>query len=232
MNKLVVLSGSGISAESGIRTFRDSGGLWEEHDIMEVASYKGWLKNPELVLKFYNDRRAQLKDAYPNNAHKGLVDLEEYFDVRIITQNVDDLHERAGSKSVLHLHGILTGARCSVENNLRYNIGYKAIMPGDRCENGHQLRPDIVWFGEMVPAIEDAAALASEADIFVIIGTSMVVYPAAGLIHYLPESCPVFVIDPAVPDIQVNRHVEFIAMKAGEGIEILKRKLTSFKKHQ
>ena len=226
MKKLVVLTGSGISSESGLRTFRDSGGLWEEHDIMEVASYEGWLRNPELVLKFYNARRAQLKDAQPNKAHKGLVDLEEYFDVQIITQNVDNLHERAGSKNVLHLHGILTGAKCSTEPDLRYDIGYKPIEMGDKCVNGHQLRPDIVWFGEMVPAIEDAAKVVSEADIFVVIGTSMVVYPAAGLIHYVPENCPVFIIDPAVPDVQLSRDVEFITMKAGEGVEVLKEKLT------
>jgi len=222
MKRLVVLTGSGISSESGLKTFRDSGGLWEEHDVMEVASYNGWLRNRGLVLEFYNERRAQLKDARPNNAHKGLVRLEKYFDVRIITQNVDNLHEKAGSKNVLHLHGLLTSARCTEEPHLKYDIGYKAILAGDKCENGHQLRPDIVWFGEMVPAIEDATEIVGTADIFVVIGSSLVVYPAAGLVHYVPENCPVFVIDPIVPDIPGFRNVEFIKKKAGEGIEVLK----------
>jgi len=222
MKRLVVLTGSGISSESGLKTFRDAGGLWEDHDVMEVASYDGWLRNRDLVLKFYNERRAQLSAALPNNAHKGLAELEKHFDVRIITQNVDNLHEKAGSSNVLHLHGILTGARCSEEPHLKYDIGYKPILPGDKCENGHQLRPDIVWFGEIVTTIGDAADIACTADIFVVIGTSLVVYPAAGLIHYVPDTCPVYVIDPDLPDIPGFRNAEFIKAKAGEGIEVLK----------
>jgi len=222
MKKLVVLTGSGISSESGLKTFRDSGGLWENYDVMEVASYAGWTRNMELVLKFYNERRAQLQKAEPNSAHAGLVELEEFFDVQIITQNVDDLHEKAGSRNVLHLHGILTRARSTGDPDLIYNIGYKPINPGDTCEKGYQLRPDIVWFGEAVPAIEKAALITSEADLFVVIGTSMVVYPAAGLIDYVPKNTPVFLIDPNDVAVPIYRHVHFIREKAGTGVDNLK----------
>jgi NAD-dependent deacetylase len=225
MKKLVVLTGSGISSESGLKTFRDSGGLWENYDVMEVASFAGWTKNMELVLTFYNERRAQLKTAKPNKAHKGLVDLEDNFDVQIITQNVDNLHEKAGSRKVLHLHGILTRARSTGDPALLYDIGYDPIMPGDKCEKGFQLRPDIVWFGEAVPAIEEAAAVTAEADIFVVIGTSMVVYPAAGLIDYVPKTAPVFLIDPNDVAVPIYRHIHFIREKAGAGVDILKEKL-------
>lgn len=225
MKKLVVLTGSGISSESGLKTFRDSGGLWENYDVMEVASYAGWVKNMELVLRFYNERRAQLKDAEPNMGHTILVELEQYFDVQIITQNVDNLHEKAGSRNVLHLHGILTQARSTNDPDLVYDIGYKPINVGDTCEKGHQLRPDIVWFGEAVPAIEKAAAFTNEADVFVVIGTSMVVYPAAGLIDYVPKSTPVFLIDPNDVAVPIYRHIQFIREKAGRGVEILKEKL-------
>jgi NAD-dependent deacetylase len=225
MKKLVVLTGSGISSESGLKTFRDSGGLWENYDVMEVASYAGWTKNMDLVLQFYNERRAQLKNAKPNEAHRGLVNLEKYFDVQIITQNVDNLHEKAGSKSVLHLHGILTQARSTGDPNLIYNLGYNPINPGDTCEKGYQLRPDIVWFGETVPAIEEAAAITSSADIFVVIGTSMVVYPAAGLIDYVPKSTSVFLIDPNEVAVPIYRHINFIREKAGAGVSILKETL-------
>jgi NAD-dependent deacetylase len=225
MKKLVVLTGSGISSESGLKTFREQGGLWEDYDVMEVASYSGWTKNMEMVLRFYNERRAQLKNAVPNEGHIGLVELEKYFDVQIITQNVDNLHERAGSKKVLHLHGILTRARSTGDPNLVYDIGYKPILPGDKCEKGFQLRPDIVWFGEAVPAIEEAAALTNEADFFVVIGTSMVVYPAAGLIDFVPKSTPVFLIDPNDVAVPIYRHVEFIREKAGAGVVLLKEKL-------
>ena len=190
MKKLVVLTGSGISAESGLTTFRETGGLWEDHDVNQVASPEGWGRNPELVLKFYNERRAQLKTAKPNSGHTGLVQLEEKFDVHIITQNVDNLHERAGSKNVLHLHGLLTHVRSTFDPSLVYDVGYTAINMGDTCEKGYQLRPDIVWFGEAVPAFEEAVAIASTAEIFVVIGTSMVVYPAAGLIGYVPRHAP------------------------------------------
>jgi NAD-dependent deacetylase len=222
MKKLVVLTGSGISSESGLRTFRDSGGLWENYDVMEVASYDGWTRNMELVLKFYNERRAQLKDAIPNNAHNILAELEKYFDVQIVTQNVDNLHEKAGSRNVLHLHGILTKARSSGDPELIYEIGYKKINLGDTCEKGYQLRPDIVWFGEAVPAIEQAAAITADADIFVVIGTSMVVYPAAGLIDYVPKHAPVYLIDPNDVAVPIYRPVHFIREKAASGMEELK----------
>jgi NAD-dependent deacetylase len=227
MKKLVVLTGSGISSESGLKTFRDSGGLWENYDVMEVASVTGWEKNREIVLQFYNERRAQLKDARPNDGHQGLVELEKYFDVNIITQNVDNLHERAGSSRVLHLHGILTRARSTGDPALTYDIGYKPIHFGDLCERGFQLRPDIVWFGEAVPAIEEAATLVSKADIFVVIGTSMVVYPAAGLIDYVSTNTPVFLIDPNEVAAPIYRHIHFIKEKAGKGVQLLMAKLTA-----
>jgi NAD-dependent deacetylase len=225
MKKLVVLTGSGISSESGLKTFRDSGGLWEDHDVMEVASISGWERSRETVLRFYNERRAQLKDALPNDGHRGLVELEKYFTVNIITQNVDNLHERAGSSKVLHLHGILTRAQSTGDPDLTYDIGYDPINIGDNCEKGFQLRPDIVWFGEAVPAIEEAAALVSKADIFVVIGTSMVVYPAAGLIGYVSKNTPVFLIDPNEVAAPVYRHIHFIKEKAGKGVELLNGKL-------
>jgi len=222
MKKLVVLTGSGISSESGLKTFRDSGGLWENYDVMEVASYAGWMKNMELVLQFYNERRSQLKSAEPNNAHKGLVELEDFFDIQIITQNVDNLHEKAGSHNVLHLHGILTQARSTGDPELIYEIGYNPIHKGDACEKGFQLRPNIVWFGEAVPAIEKAASITSEADIFVVIGTSMVVYPAAGLIDYVPKNAPLFLIDPNDVAVPIYRHIHFIRELAGTGVAQLK----------
>ncbi len=223
MKKLVVLTGSGISSESGLKTFRDSGGLWENYDVMEVASYNGWIQNQELVLKFYNERRAQLEKALPNNAHILLARLEEFFDVQIITQNVDNLHEKAGSSNILHLHGILTRARSTGDPELIYDIGYKPINVGDNCEKGHQLRPDIVWFGEAVPAIEEASAITAQADIFVVIGTSMVVYPAAGLIDFVPKSAPVFLIDPNDVAVPIYRPIQFIREKASAGMETLKK---------
>jgi len=225
MKKLVVLTGSGISSESGLKTFRESGGLWENYDVMEVASFSGWSKNMELVLRFYNERRAQLKDAKPNKGHDVLVELQQYFDVQIITQNVDNLHEKAGSTKVLHLHGILTRARSTGDPGLIYDIGYDPILPGDKCEKGFQLRPDIVWFGEAVPAIEEAANLTAQADLFVVIGTSMVVYPAAGLIDYVPKGVPIFLIDPNDVAVPVHRHIHFIREKAGAGAVLLKEKL-------
>jgi NAD-dependent deacetylase len=225
MKRLVVLTGSGISAESGLKTFRDSGGLWEDHDVMEVASIDGWERNPDLVLQFYNERRAQLKDAKPNAAHTGLVVLENYFDVNIITQNVDNLHERAGSKNVLHLHGILTRVRSTGDPFLVYDIGYNEIHMGDTCESGYQLRPDIVWFGEPVPAFGEAVRIAGTADIFTVIGSSLVVYPAAGLLGYVPVSVPVFVVDPTDISIPFRSSIEHIREKAGKGVKILKEKL-------
>ncbi|MDP2162095.1 MAG: Sir2 family NAD-dependent protein deacetylase, partial [Flavobacterium sp.] len=194
MKKLVVLTGAGMSAESGIKTFRDADGLWEGHDVMEVASPEGWYKNPKLVLDFYNKRRQQLKEVTPNQGHFLLAELEQLFNVSIITQNVDNLHEKAGSTSILHLHGELTKVR-SIHNE-NYILDWTSDLNwGDTDPHGHQLRPHIVWFGEAVPAIEEAIPLVEEADYLVIIGTSMQVYPAAGLVHYAKPTTPIFYID-------------------------------------
>lgn len=217
------MSGAGISQESGIRTFRDMDGLWEEYDVMEVATPQAWAKNPELVMHFYNDRRKQLLEAKPNAGHIGLAGLEKLFDVRIITQNIDDLHERAGSTHVLHLHGELKKARSTVDEKLIYDIDGWELKFGDRCEKGSQLRPHIVWFGEAVPAIDEAMQIVQQADIFVVIGTSMNVYPAAGLIHYVRRGVPIFLIDPN--PVEVFAKVMVISEKAGRGVEILKEKL-------
>lgn len=225
MKKLVVLSGAGISAESGIRTFRDMGGLWEEYDIMEVASPQGWENNMDLVQKFYNDRRRQLLECFPNAGHLGLVELEKHFDVHIITQNVDNLHERAGSTKILHLHGELTKSRSQIDEDLIYDIDGWEIKKGDLCEKGSQLRPHIVWFGEAVPAMIPAVRIASQADIFVVIGTSLNVYPAASLLDYVPASSPIYLVDPNDVITPWNRKVEFIKEKAGKGVEILTEKL-------
>ncbi|RST28682.1 SIR2 family NAD-dependent protein deacylase [Chryseobacterium lacus] len=220
--KLVVLSGAGISAESGIKTFRDSNGLWENHKVEEVASPEGFLKNPKLVLDFYNARRRQLKEVHPNEAHLILAELQEFFDVHIITQNVDDLHERAGSRKVLHLHGELLKARPIDSDEV---IPWeKDLNFGDLHENGSQLRPHIVWFGEMVPAMEEAADIVEEADIFLVIGTSMQVYPAAGLIHSTPDHCEIFIIDPHLPN-DFTRSENCFQCGASEGMKRLKNKL-------
>ncbi len=193
--KIVILTGAGISAESGIKTFRDANGLWEGHNVMDVASPLGWKKNEDLVLDFYNQRRAQLHEVQPNAGHLALARLDEYFDVSIVTQNVDNLHERAGSKNVLHLHGELFKVRSTVDENLVYEWT-GPLNKGDKCEKGTQLRPHIVWFGEAVPLMDHAIKLAEIADIFMVIGTSMLVYPAAGLINYKPDKIPVYFIDP------------------------------------
>ena len=229
MKNLVVLTGAGISAESGLKTFREMGGLWESYDVMEVASPEGWNANMELVLRFYNERRKQLADAKPNTGHAGLVELEEHFKVHVITQNVDNLHEQAGSTRVLHLHGKLTEVRSTVDANLIYDVGYKAINKGDNCDKGYQLRPNIVWFGEAVPAMEEAAAIASKADIFVVVGSSLVVYPAAGLVNYAPDHAPIFVVDPNEVNSPTYRKVEYIKENAGKGVHILKEKLIAIK---
>ena len=195
MKKIVVLTGAGVSAESGINTFRDANGLWEGHDVMEVATPQGFQRNPDLVLNFYNERRRQLLKVFPNMAHKALVRLEEHYDVSIITQNIDDLHERAGSSKVIHLHGELLKARCS--QNSDNIIDWKTdIKIGDLSEDGKQLRPHIVWFGEEVPLLGEAANITQSAHILVIIGTSMQVYPAASLIHYVSRDTPIYFIDP------------------------------------
>ena len=215
--KVIVLTGAGISAESGISTFRDSDGLWEQYRVEDVATPEGYEKDRALVLDFYNQRRRQLKVVEPNEGHRQLVRLEKDFDVHIITQNVDNLHERAGSKQVLHLHGELTKARSERNPNLITDIGYEDIHLGDKAEDGCQLRPHIVWFGEAVPNIEPAAELCGQADFFVVVGTSMNVYPAAGLIHYVPRGVPCYLVDPkAVP---VSRPVTIFQEKAGTGVK-------------
>lgn len=229
MKKLVVLTGAGVSAESGLKTFREMGGLWENYDVMEVASPQGWESNMELVLRFYNERRAQLAGARPNAGHIGLAELEEHFDVHIITQNVDNLHEQAGSSKVLHLHGELTKVRSTGDPELIYDIGSKDISPGDTCAKGFQLRPHIVWFGEAVPAMEEAAEIASKADIFAVVGSSLVVYPAAGLFGYAPNHAPIFVIDPNEVNAPYQRKVNFIQEKASVGVSILKDELLKLK---
>jgi NAD-dependent deacetylase len=222
--KLVILSGAGMSQESGIRTFRDMGGLWEEYDITEVATPDAWERNPVLVMKFYNDRRKQLYECEPNAGHRGLVDLQQDFDVHIITQNVDDLHERAGSSKVLHLHGELKKSRSSVDETLIYDIDGWELKFGEHCAKGSQLRPYIVWFGEAVPAMDEAIPIVESADILVVIGTSLNVYPAAGLVNYTKRGTPIYVIDPERPSVYI-RDVNYIQEKAGKGVEILKKKL-------
>lgn len=225
--KIAVLTGAGISAESGISTFRDAGGLWEGHDVMEVASFEGWLKNPGLVLDFYNKRRAQLKMVQPNRAHKLLFDLEKYHDITIITQNVDDLHERAGSTNIIHLHGELKKVRSSRYEDLVYDCEGD-IHPGNLCEKGTQLRPHIVWFGEMVPLIEIAAEVISKCEILLIIGTSLQVYPAAGLSDYAPHETEIYYVDPN-PGAFLGVHgkrIRVFPLKASEGMQMIYRNLT------
>ena len=219
---LVVLSGAGISAESGIKTFRDANGLWEGHDVMEVASPQGWHKNPELVLDFYNQRRAQLKEVQPNAAHTILGELENHFDVHIITQNVDDLHERGGSTKIIHLHGELRKVRGEYSENelIHWETDVKL---GDKNKLGEQLRPAIVWFGEAVPEIERSIPVVEQADILIVIGTSLQVYPAAGLMHYAKPNIPVYYIDPKPATIyDLPNPLEVIALSATEGMEKLR----------
>lgn len=225
MKKIVVLTGAGMSAESGISTFRDSNGLWENHDIMEVASPQGWKKNPTLVLDFYNKRRAQLKEVSPNLGHQILAELESHFEVQIITQNVDNLHERAGSSHILHLHGELTKVRG--EFSEKESIHWENdLFLGQRNEKGEQLRPDIVWFGEQVLAIDLAIPMMQNADVVIIIGTSLQVYPAAGLMHYAKQQVPVYYIDPNPATIyDLANPLEILQMSASEGMKILKETL-------
>ena len=218
MKKLVVLSGSGISAESGLRTFRDMGGIWEEYDVTEVASPVAWQNNRSLVLRFYNERRKALLEAKPNDAHKALAELEKRFDVQIITQNVDDLHERAGSTKIIHLHGELRKARCTFNKDDIYEIEGWELKEGDLSETGHQLRPHIVWFGEPVTAIEESIPHVQSADLLLVIGTSLNVYPAAGLIHYTRRGTPLYVIDPGEPSGIGSLDVTFIKKTATQGI--------------
>lgn len=223
--KLVVFTGAGISAESGIKTFRDSDGLWEEYNIEEVATPQAWQKNKSLVLDFYNKRRKQVLNARPNEAHLALVSLEKKYDVQIITQNIDDLHERAGSKKVLHLHGEIMKSRSTLDPTLIYPIQGPDLNLGDQCEKGSQLRPHIVWFGELVPAMEMAYFHAQQAELFLVIGTSLAVYPAAGIVDYAPAPIPKFLIDPADVSVSHIRNVTVIKEKAGAGVSRLAKEL-------
>jgi NAD-dependent deacetylase len=223
--KIVVISGAGISAESGLSTFRGSGGLWEGYDIQEVASPQGWETDPETVLQFYNLRRRQAAEAKPNKAHKALADLEKQFEVVIITQNVDDLHERAGSNDVMHLHGELRKARSEKDESLVIDIGSDPINLGDLAEDGAQLRPHVVWFGEMVPMIETAAMEVAKADILIVVGTSLVVYPAAGLIDYAKTGIPKYIIDPSEPQLLDQEGWIHYKENAGTGVKKLAEKL-------
>lgn len=229
MKKLVILTGAGMSAESGIRTFRDSDGLWEEYNVMDVCTPEAWERNPQLVNQFYNERRKQLYEAQPNPGHYGIADLEKDFNVQIITQNIDDLHERAGSTNILHLHGELRKVRSSKNPNLIYDLDGWELKYGTLCNDGSILRPHVVWFGEAVPNIEPAIDLVTKADILVIIGTSLSVYPASSLIHYAPSECPLFLIDPKIPEGIRTRKIQFIEKGASEGVKILKEKLQAFK---
>ena len=222
--KLVVLTGAGISAESGLKTFRDSDGLWEGYEVTEVATPRGWRKNPQLVLDFYNARRKNVADAKPNAAHYGLAELEKDFDVTIITQNIDDLHERAGSTNVLHLHGEIFKMRSERDEALIAEIRGD-IKLGDLAKDGSQFRPHIVWFEEPVPKIEEAVPIVYAADIFVVVGTSLVVYPAAGLVNYVELETPKYVIDKKIPYMSPMRNLTLIEKPATEGVGELKKLL-------
>lgn len=225
MKRIVILTGAGISAESGISTFRDSDGLWERYRVEDVATHEAYERDPALVLDFYNQRRRQLFQAQPNEAHRQLVRLEERYDVRIVTQNIDDLHERAGSSHVLHLHGLLTQGRSDVNPDLIVEVGSRDIRLGDLAPDGTQLRPHIVWFGEAVPMISEAARWVRSAEIFVVIGSSLVVYPAAGLIHELRGSARAFLIDPKEVSVPSSYSFEVIRAGASEGMATLRDRL-------
>ncbi len=222
---MIVLTGAGMSAESGIPTFRGSDGLWENHRIEDVATPEGWDRNPQLVLEFYNIRRKKIREAQPNSGHRILASFEQDFDVKIITQNIDDLHERAGSSDVLHLHGEILKARSTADPSLIYPIDGWELKWGDQCETGSQLRPHIVWFGEAVPLIEPAADLVKTADILVVVGTSLQVYPAAGLIHAAPSAASKYLIDPVIPYGHGVSDLITIAKGAGDGLAELKARL-------
>ncbi|MBA4241130.1 MAG: NAD-dependent protein deacylase [Sphingobacteriaceae bacterium] len=223
--KIVVFSGAGMSAESGIKTFRDTGGLWEEYKIEDVATYDAWLKNQDLVLDFYNQRRKQVIEAKPNEAHYLVAELQKHFDVQVITQNIDDLHERAGSKKVLHLHGEIMKGRSTAKQELVYDLKHWEIKSGDVCEVGSQIRPHIVWFGEAVPEMDKATELAEKADVFVTIGTSLNVYPAANLIHVIEGHIPKFLVDPGDFNLDYIKNLTIIKATAVQGMKVLSEKL-------
>jgi NAD-dependent deacetylase len=223
--RLVVFTGAGISAESGIKTFRDAGGLWEQYKIEDVATFEAWQKNRDMVLEFYNERRRQVMEAQPNGAHIYLAELQKKFDVQVITQNVDDLHERAGSKKVLHVHGEIMKARSTVDPHLIYPLTKPELRHGDICEKGSQLRPHIVWFGEMVPEMDKANHLAERAELFVVIGTSLNVYPAAGILNYVSPHVPTWLLDPGDFHLDYVKELKHIKQTAVKGIEDLGRDL-------
>ena len=225
--KIIVFTGAGMSAESGIKTFRDSGGMWEEFKIEDVATPEAWNKNPIHVNDFYNKRRKQVMEAQPNEGHKILAALEKQFDVQIITQNIDDLHERAGSTKVLHLHGEIMKSRSSVDPELIYTMRKSEIKQGDKCSRGSQLRPHIVWFGEMVPEMDRAIDMTTTAEIFITVGTSLVVYPAAGLIHYAPAKSLKYLVDPGDFELALVKDVKHIREKAAVGLKLLQKELLS-----
>lgn len=224
MENIVILTGAGISAESGLKTFRDSDGLWEGYNIEDVATPEAWARNPEMVQQFYNERRKTVLEAQPNAAHFALAKLEEKYHVTIITQNIDDLHERAGSTNIVHLHGVITRSQSSLNPALTYPINGWEIKMGDTCELGSQLRAHVVWFGEAVPMIETAARICSDADIFILVGTSLAVYPAAGLINYVPRQVTRYIIDPNIPVSSGSRVVE-MPYKATVGVPMLVEEL-------
>jgi len=225
MKKLVVLTGSGISAESGLSTFRDSGGLWEGFDINDVASIDGWYRDPEKVLEFYNQRRKNALKAKPNNGHKVLAELEKYFSMTILTQNVDNLHEQAGSGNIIHLHGELFKSRSTGDESLIYDITGWELKKGENCEKGYQLRPHIVWFGESVPLMELAIQTTISAEIFLVVGTSLVVYPAAGLLDYVQHYVPVYIVDPVIPRKLSRPDVHYFEEKASTGMNKVRDEL-------
>ncbi|MGE0566820.1 MAG: NAD-dependent deacetylase [Bacteroidia bacterium] len=227
--KLVIFSGAGISAESGIKTFRDSGGLWEEHKVEDVATIEAWERDKALVTRFYNQRRKQVMEASPNNAHKVIAELQNDFDVQVITQNVDNLHERAGSEKVIHLHGEIMKARSTIDPNLVYDLKKWEIKMGDTCKLGSQLRPHIVWFGEMVPMMEIAIEKVMESQILVVVGTSLNVYPAAGLINYAADNIGKWLVDPGSFNLDHIQNLKHIKDTAVNGMSVLKKELLVLK---
>ncbi|PYF68952.1 SIR2 family NAD-dependent protein deacylase [Pedobacter nutrimenti] len=225
--KLVVLTGAGISSESGLKTFRDSDGLWEGYNVYDVATPEAWQKDPVLVQGFYNERRKQVLEAIPNRAHLALAELEKDYQVQIITQNIDDLHERAGSSTVIHLHGIITRSQSSINPRLTYPVEGTEIKMGTFCKLGSQLRPHVVWFGEPVPMIEQASRLCSQADLFLLVGTSLAVYPAAGLLDFVPEKVVKYIVDPKIPEVNRYKNIVKIERTATAGMDELQQILSA-----